>query len=100
MILKNEILNVYETRAQKPILINNLEQLRYLSNNYDNYNSSLSNYKDINDQKKIIKDENNENETRKKSAPKRIVSNIIYNKKQLNIKKLKKQRKINYYLQM
>ena len=93
MNTKNEILNLYETRTYKSNAINNLEQIKFFSNNYDCCGSIfLNNYKnikDINDEKKLIQDEKN---TRKKSAPKKIISNIIYNKKQLNIKKLKKSR--------
>ena len=97
---KNEPFNIYDKRTLKRPWVNNGEQI-----NNNDYYSSLSNYKEKKEEeKKLIKDGKI---MKKNSAPKQAILNIVYNKKQLNIKKGKnledrflspdwKDRKINF----
>ena len=75
---RNESLNLYVKKTQKESWLSNSEQANPFSKNMDYY-CYLSNYKSKKEEK-IIKDQE---KSRKKSAPKKIESNIIYNKKQL-----------------
>ena len=74
---RNESLNLYVKKTQKESWLCNSEQANSFSKNMDYY-CYLSNYKSKKEEK--TKDQE---KSRKKSAPKKIVSNIIYSKKQL-----------------
>ena len=78
LVLENDSLKVYSKKSKKEPWINSSEQINSFSKNMDYY-CYLSNYKE----KKEEKDSNNEDNLREKSAPKKEVSTVVYNKKPL-----------------
>ena len=77
---RNEYQNIYAKKSQQESWVNSSEQTNSFSKNMDTY-CYLSNYKE----KEKTEDRvlNNDDNYRKKSAPKKSISNLIYNKKQL-----------------
>ena len=88
---RNDSLNIYAKKTYQDSWINNSELINSFNKNFENY-CYLSNYKEKKKERKYKNEEIN----RKKSAPKKNISNIpniIYNKKPLlsNKKKEKEQ---------
>ena len=89
---RNDSLNIYAKKTYQDSWINNSEFINSFKN-FENY-CYLSNYKEKKKERKFKNDEIN----RKKSAPKKNISNIskiIYNKKQLLSNKKKEQEQQN-----
>ena len=80
---RNESAKIYEKKTKRESWINNPELINSFSKNIDYY-CYLSNYKIKNDDK-ILKNLENFENIRKRSAPKKSIPNLIYNKKQLSI---------------
>ena len=77
---RNECQNIYAKKSQQESWVNSSEQANSFSKNMDTY-CYLSNYKEK--EKTLDRVLNNDDNSRKKSAPKKTISNLIYNKKQL-----------------
>ena len=78
---KNETTNLFTKKMLKESWINNTDQINIIPKDIDYY-CYLSNYKEKKEDTNKL--EKKESYLRKKSAPKKTLTNIIYNKKQLN----------------